>query len=336
MSTVTRTTQDVTALISQDIFGQDERSRRLQVLGIAVDRMAGLPRTGVPDQLAHQALSALHGFLAAAGAAGEAGAAVEVLTAAAAPARALYFQHSRIIAHAQTWPHGHPGDYELIERLLDVRVDGEPGSLAYALDATVQQLPIVWQHRAKVAWQARLVRQCVRDQPVRVLSIGCGGSRDLALLEPFELARLDVTLSDLDESALQLSRARLEAHVRSLVLVRGNALRTANRLGARGPFDVIVMGGLLDYLPERAARALLNRAVALLAPGGTMGVTNVAAANPWRPLLELLCNWPLIERTAADMRRLLEWPGIPVDLVLDQTRLTWLALVGGTATPAAA
>jgi 3-oxoacyl-[acyl-carrier-protein] synthase III/SAM-dependent methyltransferase len=307
---------------------QSQLDRCLDELRRAADHMADLPRTGEPVGLAHQTLSALHGLLATAGAARDAGAPPDKLRDGAAPARALCSQYSRIIAHTQTWPHGHPGDFELIERLLDVGVDGEPGSLGYALDATVQQLPIVWQHRAKVAWQARLVRQSLCQGGARVLSIGCGGSRDLALLEPSELARLHVTLSDVDGRALELSRERLEHRVGSLVLVRGNALRTVNRFRAGGPFDGIVIGGLLDYLPERAARLLLNKVAALLAPGGTMGVTNVAAGNPWRLMLELVCDWPLIERTAAEMTVLLDACGLPFELKLDQTRLTWLATVG--------
>jgi SAM-dependent methyltransferase len=190
------------------------------------------------------------------------------------------------------------------------------------------QLPIVWQHRAKVAWQAQLVRRrlgAAGGGVVRVLSIACGGSRDLVLLEPHEAVRLDVVLNDLDPEALALSEARLRPRVGRLVAVPGNALRCASRLRARGPFDVILIGGLLDYLPDRAARALLKYAAAMLAPGGQLGATNIAAGHPWRLMLALIADWTLIERTEEQMSELMSLPDLTPSVVLDPSRLTWLA-----------
>lgn len=128
-----------------------------------------------------------------------------------------------------------------------------------------------------------------------------------------------------DGAAIELSRSRIEGRVRSLACIQGNALRLANRLHAVGPYDVIVAGGLLDYLPPRAARLLLRRMVGMLAPGGLLGVTNLARGNPWRILLELIAGWKLIERDEADMRGLLPTgDDFATEVVLDPTRLTWL------------
>src|SRR6185437_5627459 len=199
-------------------------------------------------------------------------------------------------------------------------------TLERALETCVLQLPIVWQHRVKVAWQARLVRRGLNgDGAVRVLSIGCGGARDLLLLEPHELRRLEVVLNDLDPDALALAEARLSVTVRSLTGIRGNALRSTARLRVAGPFDVILVGGLLDYLPEDAARTLLQHAGQMLKPGGLLGATNIAAANPWRQMLHLLTSWTLIERSHEEMTGLFRASKLKASIALDESGLTWLA-----------
>ena len=294
----------------------------------AVEQIARLPTRGPVEWLQHRTLSALHGLLAGAWGAAAVGMSLSEMRELTVEARQHCALYSRTLAHAQAWPRGYPGDFELIERLLDADPDGAPGTLERVLEGCVLQLPIVWQYRAKVAWQAQLVRRQLGGaggEPVRVLSIACGGCRDLLLLEPHELSRLDLVLSDPDCDALALSEARLAPRVGRLRGVPGSALRSATRLRAHGPFDVILVGSLLDHLPERAAGTLLNQAAAMLAPGGRLGATNVAAGNPWRLMLELIANWTLIERSEDQMSRLMALPDVTSSVVLDESRLTWLA-----------
>jgi hypothetical protein len=132
-------------------------------------------------------------------------------------------------------------------------------------------------------------------------------------------------LTDLDADALALSERRLRPRVRRLSSIHGNVLRRVNRLKAHGPFDVILIGGLLDYLPERFASRVLGHAIAMLAPGGILGATNLALGNPYRHMLELITNWTLIERDASTMSALFGEYGGAATLTRDQTNLTWLA-----------
>ena len=293
----------------------------------AVERLTSLPLRGPEGQLYHQTVAALHGLLACAEAAAEAGVPEAEMLATTVAARELCGRYSRTLAHTQRWPRGYPGDFELIERLLDRDPGAEGGTLSRALETCVLQLPIVWQHRVKVAWQARLVRRRLSGTGgIRVLSIGCGGARDLLLLEPHELGRLEVVLNDLDPDALTLAEARLAGSVRRLTCIRGNALRSTIKMRVEGPFDVILVGGLLDYLPERAARVLLRHAGEMLNPEGLLAVTNLAAAGPWRFMLRLLANWTLIERSHDEMSRLLQGHQLKASIALDDSRLTWLVV----------
>src|SRR4029079_6369765 len=124
----------------------------------AVEQILRLPTRGPGPWLQHRALSALHGLLAGASGAAAVGMPLSEMRELTVEARQHCAQYSRTLAHAQTWPRGYPGDFALIERLLDADPGGEPGTLERVLEGCVLQLPIMWQHRARVAWQAQLVR----------------------------------------------------------------------------------------------------------------------------------------------------------------------------------
>jgi extracellular factor (EF) 3-hydroxypalmitic acid methyl ester biosynthesis protein len=76
------------------------------------------------------------------------------------------------------------------------------------------------------------------------------------------------------------------------------------RVRAHGPFDLILAGGLFDYLPDRLAVRTIAESWRLLAPGGRMVFTNIAVGNPFRVWIEYMGDWTLIERTESDIERL--------------------------------
>lgn len=300
--------------------------RALAELANAADQITHLPEEGPSDWLLHRTASACHHLLSVACAAQRAGVSLLSMREAASEARRFLSRHSSLIAHSQLWPRGYPGDFEMVERIVDAAPEGEPERLGHALDTWVLGLPATQQHRNKVAWQAELVRKRLADrEALRVASIACGGSRDLCLLGRQELARLDLVLVDHDAGALTLSESRLSGAVHTLTCLHGNALRSANRLRALGPFDVVLIGGLLDYLPQRSARSLLEHVVVTLAPEGALGATNLVAGHPWLPLLSLVGSWDLIARDESEMAALLDLPGVSAQLRRDGTGLAWLA-----------
>ena len=106
----------------------------------------------------------------------------------------------------------------------------------------------------------------------------------------------------------------------------GDALTFARRL-TRGAFDLVLAGGLVDYLNERTATLLIQLAVRALAPGGTFYFTNIAAGNPYRPLIEYFGNWTLIERSEEDIYRYCENAGVSRGNVTIRRDETGLALL---------
>ena len=92
-------------------------------------------------------------------------------------------------------------------------------------------------------------------------------------------------------------------------------------------FDLVLAGGLFDYLPDEHAAYLIKHAWSLLDAGGVFFLTNIARGNPYRPLIEYFGDWFLIERSEDDVMRLCQAAGIPRDAVSITREETGLTLL---------
>lgn len=240
---------------------------------------------------------------------------------------------SPFIKRLQTWPRGYAGDFETIEYLCEGVNRAEPGTLGHALERYALNCGAAQQHRNKVARQGRLILDEFRRgrADARVLSLACGGSRDIA---PFaeDLATYGGTLviNDVDPGALSLTQERLRALGERLVVVPGNAMRRYDDVAAQGPFDLAVAGGLFDYLPTPVATRLVAAVYRSLKPGGRFFWTNMAVGNPYRPWIENLADWVLIERSETEVYTLTSAAGIDpanVSMSREETGLTVLVTI---------
>ncbi|APE35383.1 hypothetical protein BOX37_17100 [Nocardia mangyaensis] len=69
--------------------------------------------------------------------------------------------------------------------------------------------------------------------------------------------------------------------------------------------DLILAGGLYDYLTERTAIPLTRCLIDSLAPGGVLHIANIVRGFGDAALLEAVMDWPLVHRDEQDMRALL-------------------------------
>lgn len=246
-----------------------------------------------------------------------------------ATARALHAR-SPFIRRLQEWPRGYPGDFETIEYLCEGANLAPPRSLAHALERYALNCDAAQQHRNKVIRQGRLILDAFRrfGAEARVLSLACGGSRDVA---PYaqDLTRYGGTLvvNDVDPGAVALTRERLAALGENLVVVPGNGIRRYQDVAVAGPFHLVVAGGLFDYLPTPVAAGLIRAVWQSLRPGGRFFWTNMAVGNPYRAWIENLGDWSLIERSESDIHAVIAEAGIGpgvVRLAREETGLTVL------------
>lgn len=302
----------------------------------AVDRLRAACRrlellaaeaAGAGPRAFHRSVALVHDICEALEDAEAAGHSRDELRAAVAPARRV-FGASSFIRRLQEWPRGYPGDFETIEQLWRGENRESPGSLGHAFETYALSAAIAQQHRNKVAIQAAAIRGAMAgDRACRLLSIGCGSCPDLRSEIDQVTPESAFVLCDSDADALVLSRRLLAPIAGQCQFVHGMVPRVLRRIRDAGPFDLIVAGGLFDYLSDRfIVRTLSTAWHELLAPGGRLIFTNIARGNPFRVWLEYIASWPLIERSEAELVELCAAAGITAMPALER-EATGLSIV---------
>jgi len=271
-----------------------------------------------PTQLYHQVLSTVHQLCASIVACEEAGFTREQIVSVLEPVRRIHAR-SDFVRRLQQWPRGYPGDFETVEYLCDGRSRAESGTIQDICETYSLTRSIAQQHRNKVQHQAARIMRTLLDKPgtARVFSIACGSCPDFRRIAAHLPSLLgELWLNDSDSDALTFS-ARALQHVHGRVHLRpGNAIKVVRKSAMNGlKFDLVLAGGLFDYLPDEHATYLIKHAWSLLEPGGVFFFTNIARGNPYRPLIEYFGDWFLIERSEDDVLRLCHAAGISRDVV---------------------
>jgi extracellular factor (EF) 3-hydroxypalmitic acid methyl ester biosynthesis protein len=236
-------------------------------------------------------------------------------------------------------PLGYAGDYEMVDMML--RDPREGASLfAKVFNVWLLQQDSAAAHRNRIEYLTRKLVETVAPaeragRRARILNLGCGPAREIQ----YFMARsalsdwAEFTLLDFNEETLRHAQAALEReqrrHSRSTLIqvqkksvqqLLKDALRAApTPQGAN--YDLIYCAGLFDYLDDRTCRRLLSFFHQLAAPGGRVLATNVAPSTPNRGSLELILDWHLIYRDAAQVERLCP-ETIPADSVRVESEAT--------------
>jgi extracellular factor (EF) 3-hydroxypalmitic acid methyl ester biosynthesis protein len=306
-----------------------EASAALALLTNACERLDKLSHFSVAGSARqfHQAVSTIHQICDALTDCEASGVPDAAIRASVRSAREIHAQ-SAFVQRLQQWPRGYPGDFETIEWLWRGDNRATAGTLAHAIEAYSLNAPIAQQHRNKVTFQAACMLQAMATAtPCRILSIGCGSSPDIRTVIDRVPATASIVLCDSDVDALSYSRVKLHSIADRLHTVHGTVPRVLRRVRHLGPFDLILAGGLFDYLPDRFIERTLSESWQhLLAPGGRLVFTNIARGNPFRVWIEYIGDWRLIERSEEDVLRICHGAGLDVPPVLERDA-TGLAIV---------
>jgi SAM-dependent methyltransferase len=307
------------------------RSQALVRLESEVRAFVSLERMAAGrEELYHRVLGNVYQICAAVVSCEEAALTRDEIVDVLRPVREIHAR-SPFVRRLQEWPRGYPGDFETVEYICSGVNRATAGTIEHSCEAYALSRSIAQQHRNKVQHQAARLRKTMIADPgrSRILSLACGSCPDLRLLE-HELPAIagEIWLNDADPAALELA-SRHVASVRERCHFRPeNALRLARRMAAGNVrFDLVMAGGLFDYLPERHATFLIEHSYALLAPGGTFFFTNIAAGNPYRVLIEYFGDWFLLERSEDDILRFCDTAGVPRENVSIRREESGLAMI---------
>jgi hypothetical protein len=247
---------------------------------------------------------------------------------------------SPVAARCFRKPLGYAGDFEMMNMIyrnesLGDTLFGRSLSRAF-LDSDAGQAV-----RHRVRYLAGKIKAAAARvgprRPARILSVAAGPAIELQQIlrtDPtlLEAGRVEIALLDQDASALRHAREQIEARATQagveVTLQRLNtSIRTVIAEGLDGSYDLIYSAGLFDYLKNRTARAAGARLVEALAPGGHAVIGNFGTANPTRPLLELILDWPLLHRSASDLRQLFGDIGTGITVEREATGVNLFAVI---------
>lgn len=225
-------------------------------------------------------------------------------------------RQSPFFVRTQDWPRGYAGDFETIEYIINGENKSDANSMGYYLESIILNSPIVQQHRNKVLHQSQIIlNKALENDGAKILSIGCGSSADLRSIQKvLKRTNVEITLFDMDEGALACSAEKLESIKDQCSLIQGNLIRLVKKIEDK--FDLIVVGGVFDYLTDKTIVSVLKKIYKEnLNSGGEIFFTNIAKGNQYRTWMEYCFNWELIERTNGDIEKLF------TDSLLDDSQL---------------
>lgn len=237
---------------------------------------------------------------------------------------------STLLSRLQKWPRGYQGDFETIEYICNGINLSTPGTIEFFLEKIVLSSAIVQQHSHKIFWQAQQILNTINanKNDDMILSIACGGCKDLRLIES-SLMNMEarIVINDIDKDAIEFSKNHLNTAWDFITPIHGDSFRKANIMSKHGPYSLIIAGGLFDYLPDRYACKLLKKLSTMLADNGKICFTNILKPNPFYVWTNYLVDWNLIERTKDDFQEmfdLYELSELNINMVNDVTSLSGL------------
>jgi len=248
------------------------------------------------------------------------------------------FMEGPIWRHAYEKPLGYPGDFELMKQVYAWRQEGETafGKLLHRMGLDVAECIAT-----RMVMMQQAIAEVVATRPdgetAHIATLGCGPAQEVA--NYLQLRKLpnaaSLTLIDQEHDALSWAyehtypdavRLGAQASVRCLEVSFSELMKAGQLFKRLPPQELIYSVGLIDYLTQRRARALVASLYDQLAPGGRLIVGNMkdtAFGNLWP--LEFVCDWSLYYRDEAQMRDLAaDLPGATIEIKQDPTGRVYL------------
>src|SRR5215831_10811680 len=219
-------------------------------------------------------------------------------------------------------PLGYAGDYEMVNMILRSPYEGS-SLFAKLVNTYFLTQPPAEAHRNRIKY---LTEQIVTEAKsmaglgrlARIFNLGCGPAAEIQefLIQEDISDQAEFTLVDFNEETLhytanRLSELKKKYNRRTSVSYLPKSVsqilrdsRRAQEAFTSESYDLVYCAGLFDYLSDRVCRRMIEILYDLVAPGGLLIVTNVAAHNPVRNIMEYVVAWNLIHRNALHLASL--------------------------------
>jgi extracellular factor (EF) 3-hydroxypalmitic acid methyl ester biosynthesis protein len=206
---------------------------------------------------------------------------------------------SPFMKRLQQWPRGYPGDFETIEYLYQNENKAPKETVENICEDYALNSPISQQHRNKIHQQAQYIIESIdKNKSAKILSLAAAGCIDIRItVSHIKESSAQLVINDIDKDALGFYQDRLNEIKNTCFYFNDNPISILKKVRSLGPFDLILIGGLFDYLSDKQIILILRNIYAsLLKNGGKIFFTNIDRGNPYRIWMEYFVNWMLIER----------------------------------------
>lgn len=272
------------------------------------ERLASASPTGVAETALRAVLDRLqkdaHDLFTAHHTVGEAEEAARILSRELHP----YLVRSSLASRCIRRPQGASGTAEILAHVFVDTASGD-GPLGEALDRWLLDRPSLFaqrQLRAEIA--STVAASLPKHRNRRVLVVNAGAGSLLANVTHL-VAHPPTVITVVDQSrdALAFLDVGITTRPRAVELITRQENLAQFALGRHQhnypAQDVVVLHGLLEYMPDRVATSLLRVAAQLLAPHGTVVATALEDCHDDH-LLGWLFSWPTVRRTREGVRRI--------------------------------
>lgn len=224
------------------------------------------------------------------------------------------FRQGAVLDRSYAKPLGYPGDFEVMNQVYDWQ---RRGNTVYQMLMHRVGLDILECVRTRMETVLASISETVQEKghsrPARILSLGSGPAREVELFLAGGLhsRHVEFTLIDQEQAALSyalektspyLLAANRKARVQCLNVSFTDILRGGGPLKSLPPQDLVYCVGLIDYLTDKRAGALIRRLYESLAPGGLLIIGNMNETPDscvWPG--EFLLDWTLYYRNEKEM-----------------------------------
>jgi extracellular factor (EF) 3-hydroxypalmitic acid methyl ester biosynthesis protein len=236
-------------------------------------------------------------------------------------------------------PLGYAGDYEMVNMILRSPYEGS-SLFAKLVNTYFLSQPPAEAHRNRIKYLTEQIltetkRTARLDRPARIFDLGCGPAGEIQdfLIQEDISDLAEFTLVDFNEETLRYTANRLSElkkryNRRTSVSYLPKSVSQILRDSRRGDeafisesYDLVYCAGLFDYLSDRVCRKMMEIFYDLVAPGGLLIVTNVAAHNPVRNIMEYVGAWNLIHRDALQLASLRPASEAEIRVTSEQTSM---------------
>jgi extracellular factor (EF) 3-hydroxypalmitic acid methyl ester biosynthesis protein len=220
------------------------------------------------------------------------------------------YQRSGVWRHCIARPFGYPGDYSILEHVYDQSPHPETvDEIGRLLDSwsIATGLPVAVQGRKdalRLHLQELAERMGEQGEVAQVLSIACGGTRELRELPAQAHPHLELTLLDKDPRSLRYAADQLSAfpglQFRTVAADALLADSGSTTIAADRKYDLIYSFGLFDYLNDHQLVQCLNNFTPLLGADGCFAFCLKDHRHYDSLFYDLLLDWRFVPRTRED------------------------------------